>query len=67
MVTPAATRNVIYCDSGSLGSFILASRSVARTYATNPAVTHPVIVRDVDRSAKSGSGGADSNHITKGE
>jgi hypothetical protein len=67
MVTPAATRNVFYCDSGPLGNLILASRSVTRRYAPNPAVTHPVIVRDVDGSAKSGSGGADSNHITKGE
>ena len=67
MVTPAATRDVIYCNSGPLANFILASRSVTRRYAPNPAVTHPVIVRDVDRSAKSGSGGADSNHITKGE
>jgi hypothetical protein len=67
MVTPAATRDVIYCNSGPLASFILASRSVTRRYAPNPAVTHPVIVRDVDRSAKSGPGGADSNHITKGE
>ena len=67
MVTPAATRDVIYCDSGPLGSSILASRSVTRRWAPNPAVTHPVIVPDVDRSAKSGSGGADSNHITKGE
>jgi hypothetical protein len=67
MVTPAATRNVIYCDSWPLGSFILASRSVTRRDAPTPAVTHPVIVRDVDRSAKSGSGGADSNRITKGE
>jgi hypothetical protein len=67
MVTPAATRNVIYCDSWPLGRFILASRSVTRRDAPNPAVTHPVIVPDVDRSAKSGSGGADSNHITKGE
>lgn len=67
MVTPAATRNVIYCDSWPLGSFILASRSVIRRDAPTPAVTHPAIVRDVDRSAKSGSGGADSNHITKGE
>jgi hypothetical protein len=67
MVTPAATRDVIYCDSGPLGSSILASRSVTRRWAPNPAVTHPVIVRDADRTAKSGSGGADSNHITKGE
>lgn len=67
MVTPAATRNVIYCDIWPLGSFILASRSVTRRDAPTPAVTHPVIVRDVDRSEKSGSGGADSNHITKGE
>jgi hypothetical protein len=67
MVTPAATRDVIDCDSGPLGSSILASRSITRRCAPNPAVTHPVVVRDADRSSKSGSGGADSNHITKGE
>jgi len=44
MVTAAATRNVTYCDSGPFGSFILANRSVARRYAPNPVVTHPIFV-----------------------